>query len=201
MIAAVFLSATIVLEIIVFGGLVISLVWPKHRVWPFPEENSWQYRYIKFATRISFFLFFVLGFLDWNTFFLTHWLRMVFGLILIGVGAIVFLWAVRTYRRTFAKAFLEEVIEMTNTPTSAQIGVKGKLVTQGPYKYSRNPQYLANILLFSGIILLFNSSYQVLTGAFGIICFLLAAFVEESWLREKFEEEYYTYSKRVPRFI
>jgi protein-S-isoprenylcysteine O-methyltransferase Ste14 len=201
MIAGFVFGATIVLEILLCGGLVVSLLYPKNRVWPFPKKNSWQYWYIQILTKSSFFLFFALGFLDWNTFFLSNWSRWVFGFILIIIGAIIFLWALRTYRTTFSTAFLEEIIEIAEKPINDKVGLKGKLVTDGPYRYSRNPQYLANILFFSGIMLLFNSSYQFAAGILGILCFLLAAFAEESFLKDRFKDDYDAYCKEVPRFI
>ena len=174
---------TLVFELVLGVGLVLSLLRPKHRVWPPPKKGSWQYWYIHFSTESSILCFFVLGFLDWNTFFLKHWLRFVFALLSIAVGAIIFLWALRTLT------------------IKTSLGSKGKLVNEGSYRYSRNPQYLGTILFFSGTMLLFNSLYQFVTGTIGIILFLLAAFVEEPWLRDQFKEEYDTYCKKVPRFI
>jgi protein-S-isoprenylcysteine O-methyltransferase Ste14 len=52
--------------------------------------------------------------------------------------------------------------------------------------------------VFHGV---FNSLYQFVTGAIGIICFLIAAFVEEPWLRDQFKEDYDAYCKEVPSFI
>ena len=62
-------------------------------------------------------------------------------------------------------------------------------------------EYLGTILFFSGTMLLFNSNYQFVTGAIGIVWFLLAAYVEEPWLREQFKENYEDYCQTVPRFI
>ena len=170
-------------ELLLGTGLIVSLLYPKYRLWPPPKKSSWQYWYIHFSTESSIFCFFVLGFLDWNTFFLNHWLRFVFASILVAVGGIVFLWGLRTLT------------------VNTSLGLKGKLVTEGPYRYSRNPQYLGTVLFFSGTMLLFNSLCQFVTGTIGIIWFLLAAFVEEPWLRDQFKEEYDTYCKKVPRFI
>jgi protein-S-isoprenylcysteine O-methyltransferase Ste14 len=49
--------------------------------------------------------------------------------------------------------------------------------------------------------MVFSTLYQFVTGAIRIIWFLLAAFVEEPWLRDQFKEDYYTYCKEVPSFI
>jgi protein-S-isoprenylcysteine O-methyltransferase Ste14 len=173
----------LVFELLLGTALIVSLLYPKYRVWPPPKKGSWQYWHIHFSTESSILCFFALGFLDWNTFFLKHWLRFVFAPFFIAVGAIIFLWALRTLT------------------INTSLGLKEKLVTDGPYRCSRNPQYLGTVLFFSGTMLLFNSLYQFLTGIIGIIWFLLAAFVEEPWLRDQFKEEYDTYRKEVPRFL
>ncbi len=173
----------LVLQFMLGGGLIVSLLYPRHRVWPPPGKGSWQYWYTHFLTESSIFCFLVLGFLDWNTSFLTHWLRFVFASIFMVVGAVIFLWALRTL-----------TIETS-------LGLKGKLITEGPYRYSRNPQYAGAVLFFSGTMLLFNSSYAFATGIIGNIWFLLAPFVEEPWLLERFKEKYDAYCTKVPRFI
>ena len=174
---------TLVIELLLGGGLIVSLLLPKYRVWPPPKKGSWQYWYIHFLTESSISSYLILGFLDWNSFFLTHWLRFIFAYILMAAGAAVFLWALRTLT------------------INTSLGLKGKLVTAGPYRYSRNPQYVGVILFFSGTILLYNSFYAFVTGIIGIIWFLLTPFIEESWLQEQFKEEYDEYRKKVPRFI
>lgn len=174
---------TLVLEFLLGVGLIVSLLLPKYRVWPPPKKGSWQYWYIHLSTESSISCFLVLGFLDLNTFFLTHWLRFVFASIFIAVGATIFLWALRALS------------------INTSLGLKGKLITEGPYRVSRNPQYLATILFFSGTMLFFNSFYAFVTGIIGNIWFLLTPFIEEPWLRERFKEEYDDYCKKVPRFI
>jgi protein-S-isoprenylcysteine O-methyltransferase Ste14 len=73
------------------------------------------------------------------------------------------------------------------------LGLKGKLIIESPYKYSRNPQYVGIVLFFSGAMLIFNSFYAFVTGIIGNIWFLLTPFIEEPWLREQYEEEYDEY--------
>jgi len=177
------LGTTLVFELLLGTALIVSLLYPKYRVWPPPKKGSWQYWYIHFSTESSIFFFLALGFLDWNTFFLKHWLRFIFAPLFIAVGATIFLWALQTLT------------------INTSLGSKGKLVNKGLYRHSRNPQYLGTVLFFSGTMLLFNSIYQFVTGTIGIIWFLLAAFVEEQWLRDQFKEDYDTYCKEVPRFI
>lgn len=183
MIAELVFGITLVFELLLGTALIVSLLYPKHRVWPPPKKGTWQYWYIHFSTESSMLCSFALGFFDWDTFFLKCWLRFVFAPFLIAVGAIIFLWALQTLT------------------INASLGSKGKFVTDGPYKYSRNPQYLGTVLFSSGTLFLFNSVYQFVAGAIGIIWFLLAAFAEEAWLKDQFKEEYDAYRKKVPRFI
>ena len=98
-------------------------------------------------------------------------------------GAAIFLWALLTLT------------------VKSSLGLKGKLITYGPYRYSRNPQYLGVILFFSGTTLFFNSFYALIIGFIGNVWFSFTPFVEEPWLREQFKEEYDEYCKKVPRFI
>ena len=174
---------TLVIELLLGGGLIVSLLLPKYRLWPPPKKGSWQYWYIHISTESSISSYLILGFLDWNTFFLTHWLRFIFAYFFIAAGAAVFLWALRTLT------------------INTSLGLKGKLNTLGPYRFSRNPQYVGIILFLLGTIILYNSFYAFVTGIIGIIWFLLTPFIEESWLKEQFKEEYDEYNKKVPRFI
>lgn len=85
--------------------------------------------------------------------------------------------------------------------THSSLGLKGKLVTGGPYKYSRNPQYLGSIILIVGIIVFSNSILTLIVGLAGIFWFVLAPLTEEPWLREEFGEQYDEYCRKVRRFV
>ena len=103
----------------------------------------------------------------------------IFGLFLMTLGLFLFLWALKTLS------------------LKTSLGLKGKLITNGPYKYSRNPQYLGFNVFLLGAVLFFNSYFVVITGLIGIILFFFAAITEESWLKEQFKEEYHIYCKTV----
>ena len=76
------------------------------------------------------------------------------------------------------------------------------LVTDGPFRFTRNPLYLALTLLYIGIALIVNTVWPIL--------FLPAALLimrygvidrEERYLEQKFSEEYLRYKQAVRRWI
>ena len=77
-----------------------------------------------------------------------------------------------------------------------------KLLTPGPYAYSRNPMYLCELVFWSGWAL-FYGSIPVLTGA--LLWFVMFNFVivpyEERDLEARFGEAYRQYKKMVPRWL
>ena len=77
-----------------------------------------------------------------------------------------------------------------------------KILDTGFYGFSRNPIYLAMILIYLGISCFFNSIWflpflpiVLVTIHFGVIL------QEEKYLEGKFGEEYLDYKKRVRRWI
>ena len=84
---------------------------------------------------------------------------------------------------------------------SQSYGLKGELVTNGPYSFSRNPQYVGFVILYSGLILATDSYYALVTWLAFILLILLTPFSEEPWLKEQYGEEYLAYKERVPRFV
>ena len=177
------LRATLLAQLLLGGSLVLTLVVPRIRIWPPPRRRSWQYVYTWGLTLISFAGILALGFLDWNSFVLEHCLRVPIGLGLIVSSIVLVVWAVRTL----------------GLHTSQGLG--GTLVEDGPYRLTRNPQYVADIGMLAGFAILANSTYAWMTCLLGMVWFVLAPFSEEPWLRNQFGIEYDLYMKRVPRFL
>ncbi len=110
------------------------------------------------------------------------------GWLLLGNGVLLNGWFNFTMRRT-------------DTPIDPRKPVS-KLVTDGPFRYTRNPAYLSLTLIYAGV--------AVLRNAFWAISFLpLVLYVirrdqierEEQYLERVFGEEYLTYKTSVRRWV
>ncbi len=163
-------------------SLVVTIARPQYRVWPPPSRASWQYWYTWGLTGLGMVGTAILGTLDSNTFSLPQWLRVAGGLLALS-GASFALWGVR------------------DLGARATQGLGGELATTGPYRYSRNPQYVGDIALLLGFGLLCNSALTLAAVALGIVWFALAPFAEEPWLREGLGSSYEEYTRHVPRFL
>ena len=76
------------------------------------------------------------------------------------------------------------------------------LVTEGPFKYTRNPLYLSLTLFYVGISILVNALWAMLL--LPAVLFLINRGVidrEERYLERKFGEQYKQYKERVRRWI
>jgi protein-S-isoprenylcysteine O-methyltransferase Ste14 len=77
-----------------------------------------------------------------------------------------------------------------------------RLVCEGVFAHSRNPLYLANFLMVTGLLLIWNSpwAYLIVLPSLGIALFSIVR-AEEEFLSQRFGEEYAEYCARVPRFV
>src|SRR5258708_8116656 len=86
--------------------------------------------------------------------------------------------------------------------TPAPIDPPKTLVVRGPYRWTRNPMYVAVVSVLTGECAFTQSATLVrytLTVFLGFYAFVL--FYEEPTLRSKFGAEYTKYCARVPRWI
>jgi hypothetical protein len=104
---------------------VVSLVRPLLQIWPPPGRDSWQYRLVWTLTGLCAVGLAAVGVLDWNTLSFSHWFRIPIGTTLIVGGLALALWAVRVLG------------------VHATSGLQDSLVEVGPYRFTRNPQYVA----------------------------------------------------------
>jgi len=162
--------------------VVLSIVRPDMRVWPPPRRDSWQYAYNGVVSYTGLLGLVALGVLDWNHFALHHWTRFLVGGPLVACGSFA-LWGYLTLG------------------ARASRGLGSALVTGGPYRYSRNPQYVGTIPAVLGYAILCNSILTLVTALLLAGWLVLVPFAEESWCREQLGAAYEAYAKKVPRFL
>jgi len=81
------------------------------------------------------------------------------------------------------------------------MGVTGDLYIDGPYAYSRNPQYVGMVVGVSGFALAVDSALVAGLAAAHVGWVLLLPRAEEPHLRAAFGDAYDRYTARVPRFV
>lgn len=87
----------------------------------------------------------------------------------------------------------------TNVPTYKPATA---LVTDGPYRFSRNPGYVAMFLVFAGIALAGDSAWlALLLGVFAVVMRYGVVAREERYLERKFGADYLRYKAEVRRWI
>ncbi len=114
---------------------------------------------------------------------------IVGGLLLYGVGVIIAVWARFTMRKNWTPAGIGH-----------DINRQTKLITNGPFKYTRNPIYLGLILMTVGLLVSVRS-YFLLLALVQIIFFYRSVLKEEKLLEKYFGLDYINYKSKVPRFI
>jgi protein-S-isoprenylcysteine O-methyltransferase Ste14 len=179
----VLLLATLALQAVLAASLVLTLVRPHTRVWPPPSAHSWQFYFTWVGTWLHLSGTFFLGVFAWGSLEIPDWLRFGIGgpLLAIGMGSV--FWGFHALS------------------AHASLGLGGRLIREGPYRYSRNPQYASSFCILAGWALLSASGPAFLACLGGSIWYFLAPFVEEPWLRAQFGTEYDAYTSAVPRFI
>ena len=124
----------------------------------------------------------------WPTLLLPRSVSPHFGIPVVLLAIVLFLSAVRTFRAAGTPV-------PGNQPTTA-------IVRTGPYRFSRNPIYLAFSLLQLGIALWVNSLWLVLTLLAAVAVMSLVVIPrEERYLEARFPSEYSSYRASVRRWL
>jgi protein-S-isoprenylcysteine O-methyltransferase Ste14 len=111
----------------------------------------------------------------------------VIGVVLIAVGGIVVAWA-----------FAQFAAEGNGVPIPGEPNSQ-RLTAGGPYRYVRNPLYVASAVAISGqALLLSRPVLLVYAAAFLAITFFLAHWIEDPALARRFGEHFEDYRKQVP---
>ena len=80
-------------------------------------------------------------------------------------------------------------------------GSDGGLITDGAFRWSRNPIYIVSLVGMIGWGLVVHSIYVWALLVLWACFYIVAAYVEEPWLEATYGNRYSEYKRRVPRFI
>ncbi|MBW2312614.1 MAG: phosphatidylethanolamine N-methyltransferase family protein [Deltaproteobacteria bacterium] len=160
-----------------------SIVVPERRLWPPPSPDLNRVQRIGGVLGPGTnFVLLAVNLFGWGSLGLAGPLRFPIGGVLFAAGAYLSLGGVFN-------------LGMPQTQ-----GGEGALVAKGPYRFSRNPQYVGAVLSYVAVALLCNSS-EGLLGAAMMTPWLLLPFAEEPWLREKLGKPYEDYAAGVRRYL
>jgi len=124
----------------------------------------------------------------WPTAIGLGWLPLVLGAILILAGLAIALLGALALRRAGTAI-------PPNRPTT-------ELVTDGPYRWSRNPLYLALTLIYAGVGLIADDLWILMLLVPLLLLIHWGVVVrEERYLEAKFGEAYRRYKERVRRWL
>ncbi|MFB6152819.1 MAG: isoprenylcysteine carboxylmethyltransferase family protein [Halodesulfurarchaeum sp.] len=168
------------------GTIIVTLLvtlTTTYRLWP-PGDDHWK-ALLHWGLVGSFDICtLIVAVLDWNTWMLPRPSSFVIGLVLSVAGGGIFVYSSRV---------------MSRDETTGQVTTE--LYTDGPYAYSRNPQYVGMLIGLFGFVLLANAVHVVVLIGLHAVWLILLPFAEEPWLRDQFGDEYERYCDHVPRFI
>ncbi len=180
-------QSVFITNIIVVFVLLATVVWsvarPDRRIWPPPGRRSWQYGLTWSGWCAAIALNACLLFLDWNSWIFASALRFLLGIPLALLGGLLAFWGIVT-------------IGWTNST-----GVRDGFSPSGPYRFTRNPQYVGDTVLFLGLSIIANSQLLWITHALLAMWFIIAPLSEEVWLKEQYGAEYERYRREAPRFL
>jgi protein-S-isoprenylcysteine O-methyltransferase Ste14 len=111
------------------------------------------------------------------------------GLFLVAAGAACLIWIL--------------FMHLAKTPARVQLELTPRyLISDGPYRFSRNPMFLAVLVMWHGWAIYYGSA-SVLAAC--VVLFMLVNFVVVPWeersLKTRFGKSYRDYQKSVPRWI
>jgi len=178
-----FISA-LFLELFYILMFILTIKKESFRFWPPDSPDSWQFFAAWSIALVVAVEFLFVGLLDFDSLILPGLrarLPVVVAIVLPVTALGIWVYAVFPYK--------------------AIIGLGDRLVTRGPYRYTRNPQYICDISSILAYMILTNSWMVCVLGILGTVLNILAPFTEEPWLEERFGEEYLAYKCRVPRFF
>ena len=97
------------------------------------------------------------------------------------------------------------ILAMVSMKTSWRVGIdkktKSKLITQGIYKYSRNPAFVGFDLMFLGLFFTYSNLLTLSILVINLLSIHKLILQEERHLQDMLHEEYKDYKNRTPRYL
>lgn len=177
------LAVTLGAEVLSAAAVGASIVFPRWRVWP-PTHKSSRTGYLMwllFGTSAAGMV--ALGIIDWGSLDLPLWTRWAIGVPMWSGGIVLASWA---------------IVALGTASTS---GGENGLNQEGPYRFSRNPQYVGFMMGLIGWALVTSSRLTLAGSLVGVIPLVFVPFAEEPWLAARYGTAYEEYRQAVPRFI
>jgi protein-S-isoprenylcysteine O-methyltransferase Ste14 len=177
------LVSSCVAELLAAFAVAYSILFPNRRIWPPASHPSWQSRLMASLFVYPSIGIGLLGVLEFGFLQSPLWCRVILGVPPLLAGLSLFLWA------------------------AAVLGVKpmsgggGLIATSGPFRLTRNPQYVGCMVMLFGWTFLCASQAVAVASLFGAVPLLLAPFAEEHWLQERHGRRYEEYKNAVRRFL
>lgn len=122
-----------------------------------------------------------------NTTLISNMIVRYLGILLIGIGTVVFIAAMITMRDSWRAGIPQ--------------GEKLQIVTKGIYRVSRNPAFLGFDLTYIGATIAFGNVALLLFSMVAITMMHLQILEEERYMETTFGGEYLTYKNRVGRYL
>jgi protein-S-isoprenylcysteine O-methyltransferase Ste14 len=172
--------------IIAYLLLFLTIIWIvsyKNKIWPSWKKYSWQYNLYWWLYYLSLLLSFYLIYLDFNSWGINDYVRYYLWTPFIIIWWLFSLWWIYT-------------LWIINT-----YWLKNWFIIKWPYFYTRNPQYLGDIVLLIGLILFCNSLFLSIIFTIYIFTFLIMPFSEEKWLEKNYWNKYLEYKNKTTRFF
>lgn len=122
-----------------------------------------------------------------NTTLISNGIVRYLGILLIGIGTVVFIAAMITMRDSWRAGIPQ--------------GEKLQIVTKGMYRVSRNPAFLGFDLTYIGAAIAFGNVVLLLFSMVAITMMHLQILEEERYMETTFGGEYLAYKNRVARYL
>ena len=164
--------------------LLATLAWPELRIWPPPGEKTWQSYLFWPLFRGLNVLSFLVAAMTWpgGALGLPVWLRVLASLVLAASVAI-FVYSFRVLGR------------------DNSYGATEGLITDGIYRWSRNPQNAMLIVVYCTLAIVADGGPAFVLAGATMLVYWLMILLEEPWLAARYGDTYRSYCASVPRLF